>query len=169
MYYEQHSYALVAMSRLSPHLGSAIGRGEDRIVGVTASAVVGAASAVALHCAYSCSEGRGYSWILSQWGNGCLQCFSADNSNTIATLVAISLYCASTGILYHLQHQKKYVDVFLVFGIALGLAIGFATGLSPREMLFHLLPGSAVAVLVISGFGPGVEPEAKGCVKADGL
>ncbi|KAL2693902.1 hypothetical protein Neosp_000468 [[Neocosmospora] mangrovei] len=135
--------------------------------------MVGAASAAALHYTDSCSQGGGYSWILGQWvsgsklskGNGSLECFSAEESNTIATLVAVSLYCVSTGILYDLQHQKKYVDVFLVCGIALGLAIGFAAGLSPQEMLFRLLPGSALAVLVMSGFGPDVETEVKGCVK----
>ncbi|RSM13682.1 hypothetical protein CEP52_001713 [Fusarium oligoseptatum] len=131
---------------------------------VRATAVVGSASAAALHYADSCSQGE-HSWTLGQWGNGSLECFSSEDSNTIATLVAISLYCVSAGILYDLQHQKKYVDVFLVCGIALGLAIGFATGLSPREMLFHLLPGLALAVLVMAGFGPDGGIEAKGCDK----
>ncbi|RSL97921.1 hypothetical protein CDV31_012820 [Fusarium ambrosium] len=163
MYHERSPMAMPRVSSLSPQTsGSASCCSLRRIVGATA--VVGSASAAALHYADSCSQGE-HSWTLGRWGNGSLECFSSEDSNTIATLVAISLYCVSTGILYDLQHQKKYVDVFLVCGIALGLAIGFATGLSPREMLFHLLPGSALAVLVMSGFGPDGETQVKDCVK----
>lgn len=47
--------------------------------------------------------------------------------------------------------------MFLVCGVVLGLVVGFVTGLSPRETLFQLIPGSALAALVASQLGSDVE------------
>ncbi|KAJ4321564.1 hypothetical protein N0V84_005234 [Fusarium piperis] len=102
-------------------------------------------------------------------GVGNLGCFSTADANVFATLVAISLYCVSTGILYHLQQRKRYVDVFLVCGVSLGLVIGFVTGMSPREMLFQLIPGSALAALVVSGLGSDVEEISQDSGKVDSI
>lgn len=136
-----------------------LARFEYHLIGVTTSAVVGAASAVVLHYSDICSDGEGYGLIEGQEGIGSSRCFLAADLNTFITLAAIALYCVSACTLYHLQHRKRYVDAFLVCGVGLGLVIGFATGSNPREMLFHLLPGSALAALVLSGVDPDVETE----------
>ncbi|UPK89099.1 hypothetical protein LCI18_000034 [Fusarium solani-melongenae] len=147
----------LSMSQLRSVPWQCLARFEYRVIGVTTSAVVGAASAVVLHYSDICSDGEGYGLVEGQGGIGSSKCFLAADLSTVITLAAIALYCVSTGILYHLQHRKRYVDAFLVCGVALGLVIGFAAGPGPREMLFHLLPGSALAALVLSEIGPEVE------------
>ncbi|KAJ3524027.1 hypothetical protein NM208_g12217 [Fusarium decemcellulare] len=73
---------------------------------------------------------------------------------TWVTLLAISQYCISMGIFYHLQRHKRYVDAYLVGGVTLGLMVGFAMGFSPQAILFQLMPGTALVALVLSDLHP---------------